>query len=62
MSYLAGLDPYVDRERNEGIRREVQTLRLEKRLGEHRGKSGSRFVALTKRGVMPLLRAAHLAG
>ena len=62
MSYFPGLDPYADRERNEGIRREVQTLRLEKRLGEHRGSRGSRFLALTKRGVRPLLRAAHLAG
>jgi hypothetical protein len=40
----------------------VNSLRLEKQLHEEHGSSGMRFVALAKRGVMPLLRAAHLAG
>jgi hypothetical protein len=44
------------------VYREVNSLRLEKQLHEEHGSSGSRFVALAKRGVMPLLRAAHLAG
>ena len=55
-------DPCLVGQRNEEIKREVQTLRLQKRLGEHRGSSGSRFVALARRGVRPLLRRAHLAG
>jgi hypothetical protein len=55
-------DPYVIRERNQQIQRDVDSLRLEKRLREDRGSSGRRFVALAKRGAMPLLRAAHLAG
>jgi len=51
-------DPYVIRERNQQIQRDVDSLRLEKRLREDRGSSGRRFVALAKRGAMPLLRGA----
>ena len=50
------------RERNEQMRREVNSLRLEERLRETRASSGARFVPLARRGVMPLLRAARLAG
>jgi hypothetical protein len=55
MSYFPHFDPYVIRERNEGLRREVQTLRLEERLGEHCESRGSRFIALARRGVLSLL-------
>ena len=61
MNYM-DFDPYTIRERNKQIRWEVNSLRLEERLREGRGSSGARFVALARRGVMPLLRAAHLAG
>ena len=61
MNY-ADFDPYVIGERNRHIKREVDSLRLEKRLREDRSSSGRRFFALAKRGAMPLLRAAHLAG
>ena len=61
MHYM-DFDPYTIRERNEQMLREVNSLRLEERLRENRGSSGSRFVALTRKGVMPLLRAARLAG
>lgn len=61
MNYM-DFDPYVIRERNQQMQRDVNSLRLEKRLREDCGSSGSRFVALAKRGVVPLLRAAHLAG
>jgi hypothetical protein len=44
------------------MRSEVNSLRLQERLREDRGSSGARLVALARRGVMPLLRAAHLAG
>jgi hypothetical protein len=51
MNYM-DFDPYVIRERNEQVHREVNSLRLEERLREDRGRgsSGSRFVALAKRG------------
>ncbi len=65
MSHYMDFDPYVIRERNERMRRELDSLRLQERLREARGSSsGSRFVALAvRRGVMPLVRAAqHLAG
>ena len=54
------------RERNERMLREINLLRLKERLREAGGSSSaSRFVALAvmRRGVMPLVRAAqHLAG
>jgi hypothetical protein len=63
MNNYGGFDPYpIIKERNERTRREVQTLHLGARLREARGSSGTRFVALARRGVMPLLRAARLAG
>lgn len=36
MSYYPDFDPYLIRERNEGMRREVSTYRLEKRLRQNR--------------------------
>jgi hypothetical protein len=62
MNHYMDFDPHLIRERNQQMRREVNSLRLAERLRENRGSSGLRFVALAKRGVMPLLRAAHLAG
>jgi len=62
MNHYMDFDPYVIRERNQQVHREVCSLRLEERLREERGSSGSRIAALAKRGVMPLLRAAHRAG
>jgi hypothetical protein len=61
MNYM-DFQPHLIRERNEQVQREVDSLRLEERLREDSGSSGSRFVALARRGVMPLLRAARLAG
>ena len=62
MNHYMDFDPYVIRERNQQVQREVRSLRLEERLREERGSSGSRLSALAKRGAMPLLRAARLAG
>jgi hypothetical protein len=62
MNHYMDFDPYVIRERNQQMQREVRSLRLEERLREERGSSGSRFAALVKRGVMPLLREVHRAG
>jgi hypothetical protein len=61
MNYM-DFDPNLIRERNEQMQREVHSLRLEERLREERGSSGSRFVALAKRGMRPLLREVHRAG
>ena len=60
MNY-ADFDPYLIGERNQHIKRDVDSLRLEKRLREDRGSSARRFVTLARRAAMPLLRAAHLA-
>jgi hypothetical protein len=62
MNHYTDFDPYFIRERNQQMRSEVNSLRLQERLREDRGSSGARLVALARRGVMPLLRAAHLAG
>ena len=62
MNPYMDFDPYVIRERNQQMQREVRSLRLEERLREERGSSGSRFTALAERGVMPLVLAARLAG
>ena len=62
MNHYMDFDPYVIRERNQQKHREVHALRLEERLREERGSSGSRLVALARRGVRPLLREVHRAG
>ena len=62
MNHYMDFDPYLIRERNQQMQREVRSLRLEERLREERGSSGSRFVALAKRGMRPLLREVHRAG
>jgi hypothetical protein len=61
MNYM-DFDPYVIGERNRQLHREVDSLRLQKRSRKDRRSSGRRFFALAKRGAMPLLRAAYLAG
>lgn len=61
MNYM-DFEPHLIRERNQQIRREVDSLRLEERSREDHGSSGSRFVAFVRRGMLPLLRAARLAG
>ena len=61
MNYM-DFQPHLIRERNQQMQREVRSLRLEERLRENRGSSGSRLAALAKRGVRPLLREVHRAG
>jgi hypothetical protein len=60
MNYYADFDPYLIRECNEGLLREVQTLRLEKRLREYREPSGAWLVALAQQATLPLLRRVGL--
>jgi hypothetical protein len=57
---------YVDfnqdliQERRQQVLREVDSLRLQKRLWDDHGSSGSRFFALARRSALPLLRGAGL--
>ena len=62
MNYYTDFDPYVIRERNQQMLREVNSLRLEGQLRDNGGSSGSRFSSLTHRGLMPLLRRVRLVG
>ncbi len=62
MNHYMDFDPYVIRERNQQMQRDVDSLRLKERLREARGPSSTRFVVLVRKGVMPLLHAARLAG
>jgi hypothetical protein len=63
MNYFAGFDRYVVGERNEGIRSEVQALRLESQLRENGGLwPDSRLTSLFPKSILPLLRRSGLAG
>ena len=63
MNHFADFDRYVIGERNEGTRREVQTLRLERRLRENgEPRPGLRLASLVAKSTLPLLRRAGLAG
>jgi hypothetical protein len=59
MNYM-DFNPYVTQERHQQMLREVNSLRLETRLRDSRGSSGSRFFALARRSTLPLLRGAGL--
>jgi hypothetical protein len=59
MNYM-DFAPYVIGERNQQVQREMHALHLEERLPEGRGSSGSRFVALARTGVRPLLRGVAM--
>ena len=60
MNHYMDFDPHLIRERNEQMIREVNSLRLEERLQEAHGSKRARFVALARRGMIPLLRGAGL--
>ena len=53
-------DPYLARERHQHMLREVDSLRLEKRLRVNRASNGSRFLAFARRSALPLLRSRNL--
>ncbi len=61
MNYYTDFDPYVIRERNQQMLREINSLRLEERLRDNGGSGGSRFSSFAHRGLMPLLRRVRLA-
>jgi hypothetical protein len=53
-------DPHLAQERRQQMFREVNLLRLEKRLRDNHESSGSRFFALARRSARSLLREAGL--
>lgn len=59
MNHYSGFDPYVIKERNEEIRREVRALRLEGRQDQRQ--TPSRLVAFALRSTLPLLRSVRPA-
>lgn len=62
MSYYEDLNPYLNRDRNERVLREVGTCRLEDQLRRSRGRRGSRLGALARTAMLPLLRRARPSG
>ncbi|MBA3702921.1 MAG: hypothetical protein H0W79_08875 [Rubrobacteraceae bacterium] len=61
MNHYSGFDPYLIKERNEEIRREVQALRFEERLREDHSQALSRLVVFALRSTLPLFRRVRLA-
>ena len=59
MNYM-DINPYLTQERHRQMLRELNSLRLEKRLQVNRGSSGSRFFALARKSALPLVRGAGL--
>jgi len=64
MYHYMEFDPYLIRERKQQIFKEVQALRLEKRLRKNHEVRGSRLVtfALRLKGTFHPLRRAGIAG
>ena len=62
VNYFANFDRYAIGERNDGLGREVLTLRLQRRLREGReARSGLRLASFVSKSTQPLLRRAGLA-
>jgi hypothetical protein len=61
MNYM-DFDPHLTRERHQQTLREIDSLRLKKRLWDKGGSSGSRLVALAGRSVMSLLLSLNPGG
>jgi hypothetical protein len=60
VNYYMDFNPDVIQERRQQVLREVNSLRLQKRLRDDREWSGSRFFTLARRSALPLLRGAGL--
>jgi hypothetical protein len=60
MNHYMDFDPHLIRERNQQMRKEVNSLRLEERLRKERSPRGSRLSVLIKR-VRLLIGGARLA-
>ena len=59
MSYM-DFNPYLYQERRQQMLREVDSLRLNKRLRDDRGSGSSRFRGFARRSALPLARQAGL--
>lgn len=59
MNYM-DFNPDLVQERHQQMLREVNSLRLEKRLRDNRRSNGLNFFALARRSALPLLRGAGL--
>ncbi len=59
MNYM-DFDPYLIRQSNEQLAREVDSLRLEQRLRGNVEMGDSRLVTLASKGTLPLLRRVGL--
>jgi hypothetical protein len=63
VNYFADFDRHVIGERNEGLGREMRTLRLKRRLRKNgEEQPGLRLASLVSKSTLPLLRRAGLAG
>jgi hypothetical protein len=58
MNYM-DFDPGLTKERHQNMLRELDSMRLHKRLRDERTSSGSRLVALARRSVRPLMRSRN---
>lgn len=59
MNYM-DFNPYLYQERRQQVLREVNSLRLNKRLLDDRGSSGSLFFGFARRSALLLVRQAGL--
>jgi hypothetical protein len=62
MNYYMDFNPYLAQERHQQMQREVDSVRLRKRLRDDRHRSRSRFLALARRSAPPLPRQAGTTG
>lgn len=62
MNYYTTFDPYLNRERNEELRKEVNASRLEERLRRSRGRRVSRLGEIARTAALPMLRRTKLSG
>lgn len=62
MNYYTSIDPYLNRERNEELRKEVNASRLEERLRRSRGRRVSRLGEIARTAALPMLRRTKLSG
>ena len=60
MNYM-DFNPDLIQERHRQMLREVDSLRLQKRLRDNRPPNGSRYFALAHRSALPLLRGVGLS-
>jgi len=60
MNYMMDFNPDLIQERRQQVLREINSQRLQERLRDDHGSSGTRFFALARRSALPMLRGAGL--